>query len=230
MDRKTLVLLLTEALLIVVLVVVIAMDFNKPVETKIASHAPAANEHKAVDTEKPAEAAAVAHKTEAVKKEVKHEEAGPAEKKTEKTEHKAEHKKDENNAQKSSAAPASASTEIADVVEMNHHAYAKHSKGIVHFSHKKHNVEYKLGCGECHHDDKGHALANLKMGDPAKDCIVCHNKTGKAAKGLKGAEKLKYHKNAIHNNCVGCHKAYNKKKKTKAAPSSCGKCHPKKKK
>ena len=39
------------------------------------------------------------------------------------------------------------------------------------------------------------------------------------------AEKLAYHANALHENCISCHKAYNKENKTKAAPSSCTKCH-----
>ena len=46
----------------------------------------------------------------------------------------------------------------------------------------------------------------------------------------KKAEKLQWHAEAIHDNCRGCHRAFNKKYKPKKAPTTCTKCHPKKKK
>lgn len=126
-----------------------------------------------------------------------------------------------------------AGTTVPDVIKMENPAYEKHTKGIVEFSHKKHATEYGATCGECHHDDKGQPLANLKEGDDVQGCFTCHNKPGelkgKKAKGKSKAEKLEYHANAIHDNCQGCHKDYNKKNKTKAAPTTCTKCHPKKK-
>ena len=112
-----------------------------------------------------------------------------------------------------------------------------HTKGIVEFSHQKHSAEYKnakgeaIACGECHHDDKGQPLA-LKEGDSVQKCFECHNQPGelkgKAAKGKPDSEVIKYHANATHGNCIDCHKAYNKANKTKAAPQTCTKCHPKK--
>ena len=133
----------------------------------------------------------------------------------------------------------SAATSVSDVIKMEHKAYKKHTKGIATFSHKKHHEEYKVGCGECHHDDKGKPL-DLKMGDDVKDCIECHKipgkMPGKVKKEMKAAgakkkeidaKELEYHAEAIHANCIGCHKDYNKKNQTKAAPASCSKCHPK---
>ena len=118
--------------------------------------------------------------------------------------------------------------------EVEMQAAYKHTKGTVVFTHQKHVTDYKLGCGECHHDDKGQPLANLKDGDPVKSCFDCHNKPGelkgKKAKGLSDKEKLAYHANALHKNCIGCHKQYNKENKTKAAPQKCTDCHPRKKK
>ena len=129
-----------------------------------------------------------------------------------------------------------AGTTVADVVTMENKAYAKHKKGIVKFSHKKHNEEYKAGCGECHHDADNKPLDALKMGDEVQNCIECHTKASRPPKAKKGAAKLSskdrmaYHAAAIHVNCKGCHKVANKASGTKAAPTSCGKCHPKKKK
>ena len=129
------------------------------------------------------------------------------------------------------AASIFAGTMASDVISLENKAYA-HKKGIIQFSHKKHAAEYGAGCGECHHDAKGQPLAGLKDGDPVKGCFECHNKPGeikgKKAKGLSKKEKLMYHANALHQNCKGCHKAYNKKNKTNAAPTTYTKCHPKK--
>jgi len=130
-----------------------------------------------------------------------------------------------------------AGTKADDVIKMENKAYSKHKKSIVTFSHKKHATDYKLGCGECHHDENHKPLSNLKEGDNVKNCIDCHKKpgyvTGKSAKGLSKSQKLEYHANAIHENCKGCHKKFNKEKKLKskdagAAPTTCTKCHPKK--
>jgi hypothetical protein len=126
-----------------------------------------------------------------------------------------------------------AGTTVADVVKMENKAYAKHSKGIVTFTHKKHNEEYKNDCGECHHDANGKPCTGLKLGDEVKNCIECHSNPGTAPKGkdapkLSKEEKIAYHAEAIHANCVGCHKDANKASGTKAAPTSCATCHPKK--
>lgn len=131
-----------------------------------------------------------------------------------------------------SAAIYAAST-VPDVIEMKNKAYDKHTKAIVEFSHKKHSTEYKIGCGECHHDDKGKPLTNLKAGDPVKSCIECHKIPGERPKGrdapkLNKKERLAYHAEAIHYNCRDCHKDYNKKNNTKKAPQTCSKCHTKK--
>ena len=124
-----------------------------------------------------------------------------------------------------------AGTAVQDVVTMNNKAYSAHKKGIVEFSHKKHTGEYKATCGECHHDANNKPL-ELKAGDSVQNCIECHKNTAAKPKGkkLSKKDKLEYHAEAIHYNCKGCHKEFNKKNKTKAAPTTCGKCHPKTKK
>jgi len=128
-----------------------------------------------------------------------------------------------------------AGTTVADVVNMENKTYTKHKKPIVKFSHKKHNEVYKAGCGKCHHDAENKPLNDLKSGDEVKNCIKCHTKEGRAPRAKKGApklstkEKLAYHAEALHLNCISCHKKANKASGTKAAPTSCAKCHPKKK-
>jgi len=140
-----------------------------------------------------------------------------------------------------------AGTSVKDEIKMENKAYAKHTKSLVTFSHLKHTKEYveqnsdlyKAGCGECHHDKDNKPLTNLKECDDVTNCIDCHKKPGyikgKEAKGLSKEQKREYHANAIHDNCKGCHKKFNKSKKLKskdagAAPTTCKKCHPQKKK
>ena len=134
---------------------------------------------------------------------------------------------------------------VPDVIPLQDPAYEKHKKGVVQFEHKKHWDDYskeypefyKNGCGECHHDDKGKPLTALKDGDDVQKCIECHKIPAEAPKGKKAKKKLSkkekikdYHAEALHANCKGCHKKFNKKYKPKKAPTTCTKCHPKKKK
>jgi hypothetical protein len=123
-----------------------------------------------------------------------------------------------------------AGTTVPDEIEMK--AAYEHKKSIPVFTHRKHVTDHKITCGECHHDDKGQPR-ELKEGDDVKSCFDCHNKPGelkgKKAKDLSKKEKLAYHANALHGNCIGCHRTYNQKNKTKAAPQKCTDCHPKNK-
>lgn len=140
------------------------------------------------------------------------------------------------------AAVAFAASTVPEVIKMENKAYKKHKKGIVTFTHKAHSLDYaqkhpklfKAGCGECHHDKDNKPLKDLKAGDEVKSCFECHSKPGERPKG-KGApklskkEKLAYHAEAMHYNCKGCHKKYNKTKPPEKAPTTCAKCHPRKK-
>jgi cytochrome c553 len=132
-----------------------------------------------------------------------------------------------------------AGSDVPAVIKMQNDY--EHKKAIVEFSHAKHVTEYKGACGDCHHDENNKPLSNLKEGDAVKKCIECHSKPGEVPKAekdkwkkekLKKAEKDKlsrqWHAEAVHDNCRSCHKDYNKKNKTKAAPTTCVKCHPKK--
>jgi len=126
----------------------------------------------------------------------------------------------------------STTPENTDIITMNNPAYSVHKKGIVLFTHKKHFEDYTIGCGECHHDKEGKPLISLKDGDAVDSCISCHKIASQAPKPKDGKkltdkEKRAYHAEAIHDNCIDCHKAFNKKTGTKKAPTSCTKCHPK---
>ena len=127
------------------------------------------------------------------------------------------------------AAALYAGTKMAEVLELK--APYEKTRSSVTFTHQKHIDDYNIGCGECHHDEKGQPLTDLKEGDEVHSCFECHNKPGelkgKKAEGLSESEKLAYHANAMHGNCVGCHREFNKENKTTAAPIKCTDCHPK---
>lgn len=132
-----------------------------------------------------------------------------------------------------------AGTTVDPVIRMQNPAYDTHTKGIVEFTHEKHVTEYGAACGDCHHDDQGQPLTELKMGDEVQNCIECHAKPGQMPREEKKAmrddkvpraeqqiRKRAYHAEALHDNCRDCHRQYNKDNKTRSAPTTCSKCHP----
>ena len=89
------------------------------------------------------------------------------------------------------------------------------------FTHKKHNVDYKIACTECHHVYK-EGKNIYKEGDPVQKCFECHDV--KKSEGKKKKLMLAFHKN-----CQGCHRELKKAEK-KTGPVKCNKCHEKIKK
>ena len=122
-----------------------------------------------------------------------------------------------------------AGDKVSDVIKMDNGIYDKHDKAIVEFSHKKHIEDYKIGCGECHHDAQGKPLTDLKSGDKVDGCAECHKIPSRAPRGRKltDKEELQYHAEALHQNCIDCHKKFKKETGKKTAPTSCAKCHAK---
>lgn len=113
---------------------------------------------------------------------------------------------------------------LKDVMIMKSEVFKEHTKPVISFTHKKHNEEYKIDCKECHHIyEEGKNV--WKIGDEAKKCGSCHNKEGKPPKDVKEKEKILYLMEAIHQNCLGCHKEVKKKDKEKDVPTACPKCH-----
>jgi len=122
-----------------------------------------------------------------------------------------------------------AAQQAPETITMNSKVYPKHKKSLVTFTHKKHNVDYKIGCTECHHNYVGGKNV-WKKGDEVKKCDACHSEA-KKPKGVKLSKKekiKKYHYSAIHENCKSCHRKLKKQGKP-TGPTACKGCHPKKK-
>ena len=90
-------------------------------------------------------------------------------------------------------------------------------KPAVTFSHKKHAVDYKLACTDCHHIFKNGENV-FKEGDPAQKCLDCHDPT--ESKG--NVMKLML---AFHKNCMDCHKELEKVGKNAGPTEKCDDCH-----
>jgi hypothetical protein len=120
-----------------------------------------------------------------------------------------------------------ATQQAADTMTMNSGVYETHTKGLATFNHKKHNVDYKIPCNECHHVYKDGKNV-WKEGDEVQKCEACH-KEASLPKGetCSKEEKIKrFHKDALHANCKGCHKTIEDPEKKKAL-TTCTACHPK---
>nr|HDN00501.1 class III cytochrome C family protein [Deltaproteobacteria bacterium] len=113
-----------------------------------------------------------------------------------------------------------------ETITMDSKVYPEHKKSLVTFNHHKHNVDYQIGCCECHHVYKDGKNV-WKEGDEVAKCDSCHSEAKAPRKPkLSKEEQIKgYHYSAIHENCKGCHRDVNKE--GKAAPTKCTECHPK---
>jgi cytochrome c553 len=124
-----------------------------------------------------------------------------------------------------------ATQQAPDSITMESKLFPKHKKSLVTLNHKKHNVDYKIACADCHHVYKDGKNV-WKEGDAVQKCDACHTEakapTGADAPKLSQAEKIKaYYYSAIHENCVGCHKDLKKADPAKVIPTKCAECHPK---
>ncbi|UCG64676.1 MAG: cytochrome c3 family protein [Deltaproteobacteria bacterium] len=112
-------------------------------------------------------------------------------------------------------------TDVPDEVSIYADTIKTHKKGPVNLTHKKHNVDYKIACTECHHVYEGGKNV-YKEGDPVQKCEACHD----AVKSVGKQKKLML---AFHGNCQGCHKDLKKAAKKTGPTTKCNDCHAKKK-
>ncbi|MBW1692085.1 MAG: cytochrome C3 subunit A [Deltaproteobacteria bacterium] len=111
-------------------------------------------------------------------------------------------------------------TDAPDEISILDPAIEKHRKGAVKFNHKKHAVDYKVACTECHHVYK-EGKNVYKEGDPVQKCSACHD-------AVKSKGKVKKLILAYHKNCQGCHKKLEKAGKKTGPTKKCNDCHEKK--
>ena len=93
----------------------------------------------------------------------------------------------------------------------------KDLKPGVGFTHKKHAVDYKIACTECHHTYKDDKDVWNQDGEVQK-CIECHDMMKTDGKVLK-------YKLAMHGNCQGCHKKAEAAGQPTGPTKKCNDCH-----
>ena len=104
-----------------------------------------------------------------------------------------------------------------DEISIHSKAFETHKKGPVNLSHKKHTVDYKIACAECHHVYKDGKNV-FKEGDPVQACSECHD----PVKSEGNVKKLML---AYHKNCQGCHKDLEAAGKPTGPTKKCNDCH-----
>lgn len=117
---------------------------------------------------------------------------------------------------------------VSDEIKLQNKGYAKDKKGAVKLTHKKHNVDFKIACADCHHVYEG-GKNIWKEGDKVEKCSKCHPIIWEKGKKKKKGEAMKL-QNAYHKNCKTCHKTLKKEGKKTGPFKKCNKCHEKKKK
>jgi len=108
-------------------------------------------------------------------------------------------------------------TDAPDEINILDPAIATPKKAAVHFTHKKHAVDYKIACTECHHVYKDGKNV-FKQGDPVQKCSACHD----PVKSEGNVKKLML---AFHKNCQGCHKELEAAGKPTGPTKKCNDCH-----
>lgn len=111
-------------------------------------------------------------------------------------------------------------TDCPEEISIKSDAFSTYKKGPVKLSHKKHTVDYKISCADCHHVFKDGKNV-YKEGDPTQKCSECHD----AVKSEGNVKKLML---AYHKNCQGCHKDLEKAGKPTGPTKKCNDCHEKK--
>jgi hypothetical protein len=104
--------------------------------------------------------------------------------------------------------------------------------GPVKFTHLKHVEDYGAVCGDCHHDSDAEPIASFDP-DATYACGECHDEEGLirgpiAENEIPESDRIAYRANALHLQCIGCHKKYNELNKVVRVPESCITCHARK--
>jgi hypothetical protein len=120
-----------------------------------------------------------------------------------------------------------ADQQVPDTITIQSSLWPQVTKGPVTFEHKKHSVDHKVACAECHHKyENGKNV--WKEGDPVDKCQKCHTEpTIQMEKKLPPEQQKLNLKLAFHNNCQECHKKFKKDHADSKIPVTCAGCHPK---
>jgi hypothetical protein len=91
--------------------------------------------------------------------------------------------------------------------------------------------DYGAVCGDCHHDSDFEPIESHDP-DATYACIECHDEEGLirgpiAENDASDSDLIAHRSNALHLQCIGCHKLYNELNRVVRVPESCKTCHAK---
>jgi hypothetical protein len=95
--------------------------------------------------------------------------------------------------------------------------------GPVTFSHAAHVTDYGAACKACHH--------TLGEGETEVEehCSDCHGEAGfirrEEAEGMSNEELAEHYLNALHMQCIGCHRKKKIADRSRSIPLGCTQCH-----
>jgi hypothetical protein len=104
-----------------------------------------------------------------------------------------------------------------DVLTLDNKAYKADRKGPVTFTHRKHAMEYRVSCWDCHHEYKDGKNVWSAWGETQK-CSKCHDPE-------KSQDKVANLQKAFHMNCKTCHQNLAAQKKKTGPYKKCLGCH-----
>jgi hypothetical protein len=108
-----------------------------------------------------------------------------------------------------------------DVIVINNKGYDSDRKGPVTFTHRKHALDYKVSCWDCHHEyDDGKNL--WAPWNETEKCSECHMPS-------EDMEEVMNLQKAYHVNCKNCHEERAKENKNPGPYRKCYGCHEKEK-
>jgi hypothetical protein len=95
--------------------------------------------------------------------------------------------------------------------------------GPVTFAHLGHARDYKIACARCHHTlDEGEAAVN-------EHCSDCHAEPGfirgSEAEEMVDEMLLEHYLNALHRQCIDCHRELKIEDRQRPVPLGCTECH-----
>ena len=95
--------------------------------------------------------------------------------------------------------------------------------GPVTFPHAGHVAGYDISCKSCHHTLEAGAT------EVEEHCKDCHTESGfirgKEAEGLGKEELIEHYLNALHAQCIDCHKQKKIEDRKRKIPVGCTQCH-----
>jgi hypothetical protein len=108
-------------------------------------------------------------------------------------------------------------TSSLDVFTIENKGYKSERKGPVDFTHRKHALDYRISCWDCHHEFKDGKNV-WSPWEQTQQCSECHDP-------VKSKDKVVSLQKAYHMNCRDCHQKLGAQKKRTGPYRKCFGCH-----